>query len=56
MLPGNIVEYPQIALRLVPEVRDAVDMILPVCQEFGVVDAIVLEIRYIEHVVAPPEI
>jgi len=56
MLPENTVEFPQMTLRMVPEVLDDVDMILLVCKEFGVVDATVLEFLYIQHVVAPPTI
>jgi hypothetical protein len=53
MFPGNTVEFPQMTPRLVPEVLDAANMILLVCKEFGVVDATVLEFRYIQHVLAP---
>ena len=56
MLPGNTVEFLQMTPCLVPEVLDAIDMILLVCKEFGVVDATVLEFRYIQHIVALPAI
>jgi hypothetical protein len=56
MLPGNTLEFLQMAPRLVPEVLDAVNMTLLVCKEFGVVDATVLEFRYIQHIVALPAI
>jgi len=56
MLPENTVEFPQMTLRLVPEVLDGVDMILLVCKEFGVVDATVLKFRDIQHIVASPTI
>ena len=46
----NTVEFTHMALRLVPEILDSVDVIAGVCKEFGVVDAAVLEIRYIQHV------
>ena len=43
-------------LRLIPKVLDAVDVVLFISKEFGVVDAAVLESRYVEHVVAAPTI
>ena len=56
MLFGNTVEFPQMTLRLVPEVFNAIDVILLVCKELGMVDATVLEIRYIQYVVPPPAV
>ena len=41
----DTVEATQMALGLVPEVLDSVDVIFPVCEPFGVVDAAVLERR-----------
>ena len=53
---GNTVEFAQMSLRLVPKILNAVDMIFLVCEKFGMVDATVLEIRYIQHVVSSPAI
>ena len=39
------VEFAHLALRLVPEVLDAVDMVLLVCKEFGVIDPEVMKIE-----------
>ena len=38
-------------LGLIPEVLDAVDVVPLIGEQFGVVDAVVLETGYIEHVV-----
>ena len=47
----DTVEATQMALGLVPEVLDSVDVIFPVGEQFGVVDAAVLERRDVQHVV-----
>jgi len=56
MLFWNTVEFPQMTLRLVPEVLNAIDMVPLVSKEFRVVDATMLECRYVEHVVAAPAV
>jgi len=56
MVPGNPVEFPQVTLRLVPEILDAVDVVLLVCKELGVVDPKVLEVRNIQRIVALPAV
>jgi hypothetical protein len=40
----NTVEFTHMALCLVPEILDTVDMSLIVCKEFGMVDPEVMEI------------
>ena len=44
------------ALGLVPEIIDPVDVIVTVGKQLGMVDAKMVEIRYIQYVVAPPTI
>ena len=56
MRSGNTVEFAQMTLRLVPKILNAIDVVPFVCKEFGMVDATMLEFRYIQHVVAPPAI
>src|ERR1035437_266073 len=48
---GDAVETTHMTLGLIPEVLDAVDVVLLIGEQFGVVDAVVLETRNIEHVV-----
>jgi len=38
MLFGNTIEFTHMALGLVPEILDAIDMVVTVCKEFGMVD------------------
>jgi hypothetical protein len=47
----DAVEAAHMTLGLIPEVLDAVDVVLLIGEQFGVVDAVVLETRYVEHVV-----
>src|ERR1035437_7088070 len=48
---GNAIETAHMTLGLIPEVLDAVDVVLLIGEQLGVVDAVVLEAGYIEHVV-----
>lgn len=48
---GNTVESPHVPLGLVPEVLDAVDVVFLIGEQLGVVDAVVLEVGHVEHVV-----
>ncbi len=52
----NTVEFAHMALGLVPKVLDTIDVVLLVCKEFGMVDPKVMEIRYVQHVVAAPTV
>ena len=56
MLLGNTVEFAHMTFRPVPKVLYAVDVIFLVCKKLGVVDAEMLKVRYIQHVVAAPTI
>ncbi len=42
------------ALRLVPEILNAIDVIMPVCKQLTMVDSVVPEIRHIQCIVAAP--
>ena len=44
------------ALRLVPEILDTVDVIPLLGKGLGVVDPEVFEVRHIQHVVTPPAV
>ena len=48
---GDAVETTHMTLGLIPEVLDAVDVVLLIGEQLGVVDAVVFEAGYIEHVV-----
>ncbi len=52
MLPRNAIEAAQMTLRLVPEILDAIDVIVPVRKQLAVVDPVVPKIQHIERVVA----
>ena len=56
MLLRNTIEFAHMALGLVPEILDPIDVVLLVGKEFRVVDAEMLEIRHIQHVIATPAI
>jgi len=56
MLFGNTIEFTHMALGLVPEILDAIDMVVAVCKEFGMVDPEMVEVRDIQPVVAFPAI
>ena len=47
----DTVEFAHMTLGLVPEILDAVDVNLLVCEQFRMVDPEVMKIRHIEHVV-----
>lgn len=56
MILGNTIEFPHMTLRLVPKVFDTIDMVVFVYKEFGMVDVVVLEVGYIEHIIATPAV
>ena len=51
MRPGNAVKFPHVTLRLIPEILNPVNVILPVRKQCTVVYPIVLELGNIQHVV-----
>jgi hypothetical protein len=48
---GNAVEFSQVTLRLVPEILDPINVILPVREQCTMVYRVVLEVANIQHVV-----
>jgi len=56
MLFGNTIEFTHMALCLVPEILDAIDMVVAVSKEFGMVDPEMVEVRNIQPVVAFPTV
>ena len=56
MLLCDTVEFAHVTLGLVPEILNAVDVIMTVCKELGMVDAKVVEIGYIQNVIAAPAV
>ncbi len=51
---GNTVELTHLALRLVPEILETVDVVSVVREELAVIDPEVVKVGYIQHVVAAP--
>ena len=56
MLLWDTIEFAHMALGLVPEILDAVYVVVPVCKELGVIDPEVVKIRHIQHVIASPAV
>ena len=52
----DTIEFAHVALGLIPEVLDAIDVIMTVCKELRMINAKVAEIGYIQHVVAAPTV
>lgn len=46
----NAIKFAQVTLGLVPEILDAIDVILASGEQFGVVDAAVIKLRYIQRI------
>ena len=56
MLFGNTVEFAHVALGLVPEILDTVNVISTLCEDLGVVDAEALKRADVQCVIAPPTV
>ena len=56
MVFRDTIEFTHVPLGLVPEILDAVDMIVAVSKELRMVDAKVVEVRHIQHIIAPPAV
>ena len=56
MLLGDTVKFAHVTLSLVPEILDPVDVVVSICKQDRMVDAVVLEGADIEHVVSSPAI
>ena len=54
MLFRNTVEFPHVALGLVPKVLDAVDVVIAVGEQLRMIDADMMEVRNVERVIACP--
>ncbi len=52
----NTIEFPHVALCLVPDVFDAIDVVMTVRKELGMVNPEVVEARNIQRVVALPAV
>ncbi len=44
----DTIEFPQVALDLVPEILDAIDVVVTVGEEPGMVDPEVVEVRHVQ--------
>ena len=53
---GNTVEFTLVALGLVLEILNAIDVIVAVCEELRMVDAEVMDVRHIQHIIAAPAV
>ena len=53
---GNTVKFTHVALGLVPEILDVIDVIVAVCEALRMVDAEVMEVRHIQHIIAAPAV
>ena len=53
---GNTVKSAHMALGLVPEILDTVDVVVAVSKQLRMVDTEVVEVRYIQHVIAAPAV
>lgn len=51
MLFGNTVEFAHMTLGFVPEVLNAIDVIVAISKEFGMVDPKVVKVRDIQYIV-----
>ena len=56
MLLGDTVKFAHVTLGLVPEILDPVDVVVSICKQDRMVDAVVLERADIERIVASPAI
>ena len=53
---GNTVELTHLALRLVPEILDTVDVVPVVREQLAVIDPEVVKVGYVQHVVTAPAV
>ena len=53
---GNTVEFAHVPLGLVPEILNAIDVIVAVCEELRMVDAEVMKVLHIQHIIAAPAV
>ena len=53
---GNTVEFTHVALGLILEILNAIDVILAVCEELRMVDTEVMVVPHIQHIIAAPAV
>ena len=53
---GTTVKFTHVALGLIPEILNAIDVIVPVCKELRMVDTEVMEVRPIQYIIAAPAV
>ena len=56
MLRWDTVESAHMTLGLVPEIFDAIDVVVTIGKELGMVDPEVMEVRHIQHIVTTPAV
>ena len=53
---GNTVEFTNVALGLILEILNAIDVIVAVCEQLRMLDTEVMEVRHIQHIIAAPAV
>ena len=53
---GNTDEFTHVALGLIPEILKTIDVIMTVCGELRMVDAEVMELLHVQHIIAAPAV
>ncbi len=56
MLLRDTIEFAHVALGLVPEILDTVDVIMAVSEQLGMVDPVVVEGGHVQHIIAAPAV
>jgi len=56
MRDWDTIEFPHVALGLVPEILDTIDVVVAIRKELGMVDPEMVEVRDIQRVVALPAV
>ena len=56
MLLWDTVEFAHVTLGLVPEVLNAIDVIMAISEKLGMVDPKVVKVRHIQHTIASPAV
>ena len=56
MLFGNTVKFTHMTLGLVPEVLNAIDVIVAISEKLGIVDPKVVKVQHIQHIIASPTV
>jgi len=56
ILLGNTIKFAHMSLCLIPEIFYAIDVVLLISKQLGVINSIILKFKYIQHVIASPRI